>query len=106
VCCHIDSYRVSDQIRKISLSIRIICTPYSLTNFAFVTHFGNSILVTAAHCASFFKSNGIFLGGTTLDGSGATSFDVDIEFPHPNYGTFNLSTLNSELNYDFHPYLS
>lgn len=46
-----------------------------------------SILLTAAHCAGIFIQSGIFLGGTTVDGSGSVYYDVEAELPNPSYGT-------------------
>jgi hypothetical protein len=50
----------------------------------------NSILVTAAHCVAAFNKSGIFLGGTTVDGSGSIRYDVEAVLPNPNYGTSEL----------------
>ena len=55
----------------------------------------NSILLTSAHCAGIFIESGIFLGGTTVDGSGSTYYDVEAELPNPNYGMSHLRFLIS-----------
>jgi hypothetical protein len=42
------------------------------------------IVLTAAHCAGVWMG-GVFIGGTTIDGSASTFIGVDSEFPHPDY---------------------
>ena len=64
--------------------------PHILTILIYVTLCNNSILLTSAHCAGIFKEAGVYLGGTTSDGQGSTFFEVEAEFPHPNYGMCNL----------------
>jgi secreted trypsin-like serine protease len=43
------------------------------------------ILLTAAHCQKAFISNGVYIGGTSIDGSESEYVPVDSEYPHANY---------------------
>lgn len=90
MCGHVDPSRVRNLIHDTLFT-------YIYYSISICIHSGsiicaNSILLTAAHCAGIFIQSGIFLGGTTVDGSsGSTFYEVESELPNPNYGTCNFN---------------
>jgi hypothetical protein len=53
------------------------------------------VLLSAAHCEGIFLSGGAAIGGTKLNNSDATTFEVESEYIHPkfNYWSFANGTL-------------